>query len=1071
MKSSKTSIFSSQHKGISLFVFMLVLGAFMFSCSVKKNNSFTRSYHNLTTRYNVYYNGEKAFDEAYKKSLEELEESYVELIPFSPIYYKAESEDALGTFQRAIEKSEKAIQEHSIRQKPKRKRGWKKDPKSVAMQKKKEYNTYLKNAWFLLGKSQYYNAEFNKSLSTFAYIANLYQSNEELHARAMLWQIRILTLLDRTSEAKELLKSLSINTQTQTLKELKGLHSKVLTEYALKNKDYTEALTYLPASIKHSKNKIQKARLYYLMGQLYLIDSIKNKEKSYKCFSKVLKLTPPQNLDFAARLRRSELSPKGINYNIRLLKRMSKKRRYQKNLDQIYYALGNSYLSLKDTTDAVQAYQVGADSSQVKKYDYLLNLMSLGRLYLSQENWLKAQAPISLVATGLSTTHKDYNYYQHLSKGLDSLVIPAQIHHDKDSLLRLAKMSKQERNAIIDKKIEEVKKKEQAERKKAYQEENLDNSNFNSSSSTTTMNDPMNSFEKGKFYFYNRNLLARGRREFEHKWGKRKLEDFWNLRKKANLAQQLNEQKAKGLDSLEQKKTNISEEDASNENTQESLVNNPLERAFYLAQIPFSPTAQKAVKKEIGEAMLEEARILRDKLDLLKPSYKLYKEYAKLYPSSEKMDQVLYASYLLALRLNRLKEAEQYRLAYLRKYPQTELASKFSDKHYLQKLQQTDELVATYYAQAYDAYLASNGSQVERLYQKVKRAYPKSKLYPRFIFLSAMAKVIKGEENTFRKRLEELKGLKLDKETLKLAQAMLTELKNGRHIVATSSTGFKTQQNTEEIIDNSDINKTNFKLPENDRNYSLVIALPNSLVSEAQLIYYVSLYNFVHYTQDNLELKSLSSDKFSALMIKRFRTLNDAEEYVKELYQGPELKAIKSAIHSLVSLENSQQISSLNDYHAYLNFLSKDKKQQALAKEKLNYLNNPPIVEQNRAEEKALEKAKQAKKKLKDESIKGKEAQKAPISYENMEALAKERAKEKERLARERAKAKKTREKARRKEREAKLKERRRQQKAKLKARERERKAKLKERRRKQKEKERERRRRAKEKKKKSSRK
>ncbi len=985
MKSSKTSINSLIYKGTSLFVLMLVLGAFMFSCSVKKNNSFTRSYHNLTTRYNVYYNGLQAFQKSYDSSLEALEESYIDLIPFSPIYYKSHSEEALGTFQKAIDKAEKAIQEHSIRQKPKRVRGWKKDPKAVAMQKKKEYNSYLKHAWFLLGKAQYYNGEFNKSLSTFAYIANLYKSNEVLYTRSILWQIRVLTLLERTSEAKELIKSLALNISPQTLKILEGLYAKALTEYALQRKDYQAALTHLPLSIKHTKNKVQKARLYYLMGQLYSIDSIqlKNKEKAYKSFSKVLRLNPPHNLDFAARLRQSELNPKGINQNIRQLRRMSKKHRYQKNLDQIYYALGNSYLSVKDTTNALKYYHLGVDSSQIKKYDYLLNLMSLGAIYLSQERWIKAQAPINQVATGLSNIHKDYNYYQHLSKGLDSLIIPAKIIYEQDSLLRLAKMSEQERNAIIDKKIKERKKTELAKRKQAYQEENFSNSGFNTSNSSNIVNDPMNSFAKGKFYFYNKDLLTRGRREFHLKWGKRKLEDFWNLRKKpVNIS-------SSTPDTLRQNQKLDSLNTSNKENTEIdlSIAQNPLERSFYLANIPFSNEAKKQAKEAIRLAMLDEARILRDKLDLLEQAYRLYKKYTMLFPKSKEMEQVLYASYLLALRLNRLSEAEGYRLAYLRNYPQTKLASKLADKHYLINLSKTEKVVQAYYSEAYKAYLASNAQQVEHLYQKIKAEYPKSELYARFVFLSAMAKVINGEQADFQERLEELEGLNLDKSVRNLASSMLSEVKQGRLIVATSPTNYNTSAQNNGINKAKESNNHNFTLPEATNKLSILLLIPKKSLSEAELIYYVSLYNFVHYTQSKLNLRNLSSAEFSALLISEFRTIEEAQTYINKLQENKDLEKLGTSIYSFISRDNSSKIQSLSDYRSYLLFLS-SKQNSPKIKEKLNYLSNPPKKEVTQAKSLLTTKENNSSS---IENVRGNKSNQKSISYEEMEAIAKAR--------------------------------------------------------------------------------
>ncbi len=993
------------------------------ACSVKKNNAATRFYHNLTTRYNVLYNGQKAFDEAYDKDLENIEESYVELIPYSYIYYNAHRDRALGSYQRAIEKSEKAIKEHSLRTKPKRKRGWKKNPKAVAMQEKKEYNTYLKHAWFLLAKSQYYNAEFNKSLSSFAYIANLYKSDEELYAHAVLWQARVLILLERSNEAIELMKALQLEDKPKLQKKLKDLYPKVWAEYYLQTKNYAKALEILPDAIKGTKHKIQKARLYYLMGQLNQIDSLnKNSKDSYNCFSKVLKLSPPQALEFATRLKKSELSPKGKMENLRLLKRMSHKRRYRKNLDQIYYAMGNTYLSLQDSTKALEHYQLGADSSEVKKYDYLLNLMALGRIYIKKGAWLKAQPPISEIASTLDNKHRDYSYYQDLSKGLDALSQPARVIYEKDSLIRLARMTEGERNTIIDKRIAELKKKEKAQRKEAYKDTEFE-TGFNNDNKRTENLDPMSSFEKGKFYFYNHKLLAQGRHDFQHKWGKRKLADFWNLRKKPNL----NINNTEDLDSLSKQsikpKDNIAELE---------LSQDPHERSYYLANIPFSKEAQAEAKEEIRKAMLEEAAILRDKLDFLQASYKCYKRYAKLYPQAEDMDKVLYASYLLALRLNLPTEAEHYRLAYLDKYPKTKLALKLVNKDYIQSLRQNDKEIAKDYKLCYEAYLSSDAKRVEELYQKVKSENKDNKLYPRFVLLSAMAKVINGEQKAFIERLEEVKEIGLDKEAMALVSSMLGELQKGRRIIPTSPKAFNTEYQSlanKEIRQN--FSNSNFKEEDRTRNLSILIIIPKQALTEAELIYYVSLYNFVHYTQENLELRNLSSDIFSALMVQSLRTDKAAEEYMSTLLRSKELQDLKLASYCFIAHNNANQVLSLDDYKVYLNYLKTKAQYTKESQRKLNYLANPPEITKPKEIEKTEEKADVLK------SIDGTKTKKERISYEDIEVLAKERERKKQDLAKQKRKEKEARLKAREQERKRKLKERRRRQKEKAKARKR----------------------------------
>ena len=141
---------------------MIVCGlCLLWSCGTKKNTKASRFYHALTTRYNIYYNGKVAFDEALLSMEEGYKENYSDMIYLHAI--SAQPKDKAepgGAFDRTIEKSNKAIKLHSIKTKPAKKPGWRNDPKQVALQAKEEYNPFLKNSWLIMGQAQFYNADF-----------------------------------------------------------------------------------------------------------------------------------------------------------------------------------------------------------------------------------------------------------------------------------------------------------------------------------------------------------------------------------------------------------------------------------------------------------------------------------------------------------------------------------------------------------------------------------------------------------------------------------------------------------------------------------------------------------------------------------------------------------------------------------------------------------------------------------------------------------------------------------------------------------------------------------------------
>lgn len=122
-------------------LFVLILLA---SCSSTKNTGGTRWYHSFNTRYNVYFNGNEAFKEAYKTQLEGYKENYSEMIYMYPVSsLPKDKQDTGGPFDVPIEKAVKAIKTHSIQSKPQKSGGKRSDPKYREFISRKEYNPFV----------------------------------------------------------------------------------------------------------------------------------------------------------------------------------------------------------------------------------------------------------------------------------------------------------------------------------------------------------------------------------------------------------------------------------------------------------------------------------------------------------------------------------------------------------------------------------------------------------------------------------------------------------------------------------------------------------------------------------------------------------------------------------------------------------------------------------------------------------------------------------------------------------------------------------------------------------------
>ena len=101
-----------------LIIFHFIILTSLLSCSTKKNTAGSRWWHSFNTRYNVYFNGSQAFIEGNLEKEKGNKDNYTEILPLYMVGNKQSRDIGRGQYDRAIEKSEKAIKLHSIKVKP-----------------------------------------------------------------------------------------------------------------------------------------------------------------------------------------------------------------------------------------------------------------------------------------------------------------------------------------------------------------------------------------------------------------------------------------------------------------------------------------------------------------------------------------------------------------------------------------------------------------------------------------------------------------------------------------------------------------------------------------------------------------------------------------------------------------------------------------------------------------------------------------------------------------------------------------------------------------------------------------
>ena len=270
-------------KGKSGYVLWILAAVTLFTgCSTGRNTSATRAYHELTTRYNIYFNAEEAYHEILKKRNESFQEDYSVLLPFYPTMPDAEKSSPGGPFDPVIDKTEKAIRKHSITSKPRR------DPSKAQSQeyrqwlRQEEFNPFLKKVWMLRGKAFLQNGDYDEALTVFSGMLRLFGHDNDLMTETEIWMLRAYTEMGRTYEAQKIIYTL---TDKKLSPDLKKLFTEHYTYFLIREKEFEEAIPYLLKTIAQTPDYSQKKRWQFLLGQLHAVDG--EKERAFHAFDAI----------------------------------------------------------------------------------------------------------------------------------------------------------------------------------------------------------------------------------------------------------------------------------------------------------------------------------------------------------------------------------------------------------------------------------------------------------------------------------------------------------------------------------------------------------------------------------------------------------------------------------------------------------------------------------------------------------------------------------------------------------------------------------------------------------------
>ena len=891
-------------------------------CSTQKNTSASRWWHSFNARYNTYYNGSLAYIDASLEKENGNKDNFTEMLPLYTVGNKASRELGKGNFDRAIEKCQKAIKLHSIKKRPEWNKSRKKNAKDIEWLNRREYNPFLWKAWLLMGRSQFMKGSFDEAASTFAYMSRLYATQPAIYGKARAWLARCYVEQDWLYDAEDVITKIkrdSLNWRAQ--KDWDYTYA----DYYIRTGRYQEAIPYLRKVIKHEGRRKQRAREWYLMGQLQT--AVGNRQAAYKAYRSVIRQQPPYELEFNARIAMTEVMATGKwKQMVGRLKRMARNDNNKEYLDQVYYAIGNIYMNQKDTVQAIAAYEKGNAKSTRNGIEKGVLLLTLGDIYWAKEDFSNARRCYGEAIGLLDKDRKDYKQLSDRSKILDELVPHTDAVHLQDSLQALAKMSEKDRNAAIDRVIEALKKKEKEERDaQAEAEAQRVQAQNGGSANADQRNNITNNQQQQKnaiWYFYNPMAVSQGKATFQKLWGKRENVDDWQRVNKTVVAQ------AQGVeemtDEMRDSLANVAQMEDSLANVADSAQNDPHKREYYLAQIPFTEEQVEASNLLIMDGLYNAGVIFKDKLDNLVLSEKELRRLADDYPTYEHMDNAYYHLFLLYSRMHQPQTAASYLEKLKSGFPDSEWTTLLSDPHFVENSRYGVHLEDSLYAATYDAFKADKFMEVKNNVQISATRFPLGANRDKFIFFDGMAKLNSGDAKGCVDDMKTVVDKYPKSEVSTLAGMIVNGVNAGRKLHGGKFDISDVWERRAEVMSDSDSIKTRKFTAERNVDFSFIIAYQTDSINENQLLFELAKYNFSNFLVRNFEIAREEVEGLERMVISGFKSYDEALQYARQLYSNNNiLRLTRKARAIIISDSNKELLGTQYSYNDYDKFYEK----------------------------------------------------------------------------------------------------------------------------------------------------
>ena len=832
-----------------LSLLTLVLGGYLFlSCSTRKNTWTSRNYHNLVSRYNIYFNAKEAMKDAKKQLRDAHKDDLFDLLPVYITDNELTRKAAHQSWKRVLEKSAKIISKHSIKIKPRRRSNRSERYRKLAS--RKEFNNWVDESYFFIGQISGYNEGYYTSIASFDKILREYDFSHLLRL-SNLWQARNYTQLEQYDEAKRYFEYFEADREVKRKESL--FYYLTQTDFFLRQKDYDNARFSLERALRYRYHRYERSRHHFLLGQLY--ERTGELEKAEKMYHYAAKKGVARELKYYARLKwKSFRGDSSEKQEARMLQ-AAKRRKNSDFKGVIYFALAELKEQQQQLDQAVKYYKMAAGESKdrpslrgtaytrlAQYYFTKKEYVTSGSYYDSSLMTLSPKSPLYLsnekVATPIIELGKQWNRDAYL-----------------DSMVRLSYLDSVSLDSIV-RSLEEKEQREALQKALAKQQQAEE--------------------QEGIWFFYNSKLLNNSRREFQNTWGNIPLSDNWAI-SAAHDFQEDNLSSSSSTSSTDTKRSSA----APKKNSFVTL------KKKYLKDLPQSDEQRLAMNEEAELAISTCVILLAEDINDLEAAYSTYLKSQREHPNNIYLPYLLYTLYNSAVRLGDMESSTKYKQELVQKHPQSMFAKAVQDPLFLSNYHNLQNAHEKSYERTYLLYRQGKYTEASEQLNHMLSQSMDSSFRCRVELLSILTQVPFIGQPSLKQELNRFRNKWAASPQAEFATKIISMMDSGQFNSpqALKEKGYISDSVKEEqpYIPNT-LGNPFVDVPDDVHYYVLLVPTTQAKgLNFNQLKFNIAIYNTDHFISKDLDILKDRNDNYAMIVVQSLDNYKEAMVYFNSL--------------------------------------------------------------------------------------------------------------------------------------------------------------------------------------------